>query len=135
MSRQRNNTSTNTPFSNYLYNFNGSTKVVMTIHNLDYMIVNYQLKKIMLIEEKRFNSELTYPQVEAFKIINGFMSTGNFDGYEYCGFHQLIFENTLPTDGKMTWDNVPIDEEKLTEILDFKANKVWYETLPKFRKL
>ena len=117
MSRERNDTSTNTPFSNYLYNFNGSEKSHMTFHNVDYIIYNFKKKKIMLIEEKRFNSELRNAQIEIFKIINCFLSTGNFKDYEYCGFHQLIFENTLPSDGKMIWDNIPIDEEKLIQIL------------------
>lgn len=133
MSRERNDTSTNTPFSNYLYNFNGSEKNHMTFNNIDYLICNYIKKKIMLIEEKRFNSELTFAQTEAFKIINGFLSTGNFKDYEYCGFHQLIFENTLPTDGKMIWDNIPIDEEKLIQILNFEADDIWYESLRKFK--
>jgi hypothetical protein len=135
ISRERNDKTTNTPFSNWLYNFSGETKLCLSIHNLDYVIINYKLKKIMLIEEKRYNSELSYSQIESFKVINGFMSTGNYNDYKYCGFHIIIFENTTPNDGKMWFDNILINEDKLIEILDFKGNEFWYINNLKFNKL
>ena len=132
MSRQRNDKSTNTEFSNWLYECGFESTCV---NNIDFLVVNYENKKFMLIEEKRHMSTLSFSQKSSFKILHGMCETGTFEDYIYCGFHKLVFQNTSPKDGRIWYDDIEIPEEKLLEIFTFNAADIYYQTLPTFKNL
>lgn len=85
--------------------------------NIDYMWNNYKSHEWMLIEEKRYGSQVKYPQDGMFKTIhNACRSDPN-----YRGFHFLVFEKTSPDDGWIKLDGKLISKEQLIKFLQFKS--------------
>ena len=65
--------------------------------NLDYIWENYKTGQFMLIEEKRYNSCLKFPQSKTFENLHR-----RLVGAEgYCGFFFIKFEKTSPEDGRI----------------------------------
>lgn len=87
--------------------------------NLDFIWVNYKTKQWMLIEEKRYNSELKLWQRNIFTTIHKACKSD----VNYKGFHFLQFEKTSPEDGKIFWDKKEITKEDLIKILCFDNAK------------
>lgn len=83
--------------------------------NIDFMWRSYKSKKWMLIEEKRFGKHVKYPQSRMFKIIDN-----SIDDPNYKGFHEVVFENTSPEDGKIYLDGKLVTKQQLLDFLRFK---------------
>ena len=96
------------------------SKLGYTTSNIDFMWFNYKNKMWMIIEEKRYGSQIRYAQKQIFNTINNAINDPN-----YKGFYILIFENTNPDDGKI-WlgklnkDMKEIDKIYLLRFLQFK---------------
>lgn len=90
--------------------------------NIDYMWKNYKTGEWMLIEEKRYNREPTWPQRGMFKTIHRAI-----DDDKYKGCHLLQFENTDPDDGEIRLDEILIDGETLMRFLKFEAEEEEYD--------
>ena len=131
MSKERINKNTNTDFSNYMYDYskhNLKTNGSITITDVDFMYYNYKKRKFMLLEEKCKNDFPSQSQSSCLNLLDKFMSSGSHEDYEYMGLHTIIFENTSPKNGKMTFDGIGIDEEKFHQIMNFEADNYWYQT-------
>lgn len=64
--------------------------------NIDYIWRNYKTGQWMIIEEKRYNTDVTFAQRKTFETINRSINDVN-----YKGFYILIFEKTSPDDGRI----------------------------------
>ncbi|HUS99891.1 MAG TPA: hypothetical protein VMY59_06190, partial [Candidatus Thermoplasmatota archaeon] len=86
-----------------------------TFHNLDYIEYCYKGKnkgKWMLIEEKRYSSDIRYSQEQIFKQLESVY----FVDRNFLGCHLIQFENTNPEDGKIYID---YEENTLDELIKF----------------
>ena len=83
--------------------------------NIDFMWRNYKSKLWMLIEEKRYMSQIKRWQAQMFKIIDFVCSADK----NYRGFHVLTFENSNPDDGKIYLDGNEITRKELLDFLRF----------------
>jgi hypothetical protein len=98
--------------------------------DLDYIWNNYKSDLWMLIEEKRYNSKMTYSQKQLFSILDGIAKNDN----KYKGFHLIVFEKTNPVDGKIKLDGKNINTLDLINFLKFKQSNKWYKTYYPIRK-
>jgi len=95
--------------------------------NLDYIWSNYKTGEWMLIEEKRYNAEMTFAQKQQFKQLDDVCQICN----DYNGFYLIVFENTSPSDGLITINHEAVTECELLEFLrfDLKINSYFSELL------
>jgi hypothetical protein len=100
-----------------------SSKLGYIATDLDYVWENYKTKQIMLIEEKRYMSKLTFAQTQTFRKLDDIMKLSP----HYCGFHLLQFEHKDPTDGRIFWNGDCINSDDLLDKLQFNnVNKGGY---------
>jgi hypothetical protein len=92
------------------------SKLGFVATNLDYIWSNYKTGDYMLIEEKRYNSEVRYAQKKLFNLLDKNLKSDP----KYKGLHILQFQNTSPEDGLIYWDNEIISKERLLDYLKFK---------------
>jgi hypothetical protein len=81
--------------------------------NLDYIWENYKTGQWLLLEEKRYNHQMTASQKKQFEKLDTLLR--GCKGYR--GFHFLNFEYTSPEDGKMWLDHKLITKHDLIEFL------------------
>ena len=86
--------------------------------NIDYLWRNYKTGLWMLIEEKRYNSQVKRWQKELFDLLNWCASKHP----RYRGFHILQFENTGPDDGAVIWDGEYVTRDQLIQFLRFEPD-------------
>lgn len=84
--------------------------------NIDYMWRNYKTGKWMLIEEKRYNSEIKFWQHKMFVILHKLCRLDK----NFKGFHLIVFESTSPDDGKIFLDKKEINRDILIKFLRFE---------------
>jgi len=87
-----------------------------TATNIDYIWHNYKTGDWMLIEEKRYNRDVSFTQKEMFKLVNKAIKNGH-NSKKYRGFHLLVFEKTSPEDGKVFLDRKEVTKEELLKFL------------------
>lgn len=88
--------------------------------NLDYIWSNYKTGKWMLIEEKRYMSQVKRWQSQLFGLIIWCAKIHP----KFCGFHVIRFEKTNPDDGKIYWNDREITKEDLLRILMFSDGAI-----------
>lgn len=106
-----------------------------TTSNLDYAWYRYTDAKIMLMEEKRYNADLTFSQRGLFAALDAALRLAYESGawsdsnkpIRYYGFHLLVFERTNPEDGRMWLDRCPVTVSALLAFLRFEADDTLYE--------
>ena len=115
MTKQRNDTHS-TEFGLWLRNQPEiDSKLGFVTTNIDFFWKNWKTSKFMLIEEKRYMSDMATFQRYIYKQLDdAFKNDPN-----YCGFHLLQFEKTSPTDGKIYLDHIEISENNLIKFLSF----------------
>jgi hypothetical protein len=84
--------------------------------NLDYIWENYKTGEWMLIEEKRYQSDVCFSQRQQLKNLNKRIG----DRTRYKGMHLLQFEKTSPEDGKIFLDRKEISKDQLLLFLKFQ---------------
>lgn len=84
--------------------------------NVDYIWENYKTGNFILLEEKRYKSDLTFSQKNQLKRL----SCELWESSKFKGFHLLQFENTNPDDGKIYLDRNEISKDQLIKFLQFK---------------
>lgn len=101
--------------------------------NIDYMWQNYHNGLWMLIEEKRYGTQLIFPQSAMIQHFDSICAVGSSN---YRGFHLIIFENTNPEDGRIFLDEQRIAVDDLLEFLRFEKGDDWYVSYfeKKYRK-
>ena len=92
------------------------TKLGFVATNLDYIWGNYDKKKWMLIEEKRWQAPLRHAQKQLIDLVDNCCNTDPM----YQGFALLQFERTSPEDGRIYWNNTEIDRDQLLKRLAFE---------------
>lgn len=117
-----------------------SRRAGLDIQNLDYIVhgyLNSHYVEIMHIEEKTNAVRLPRGQQETLGFhAQAFMAmerhglklqTNRGDKYvRYKGFHVLVFEKDWFDGGWVTWDNQPITEDQLRNIVAFNAHEDCY---------
>ena len=100
--------------------------------NLDYIWHDYIHGKIMLIEEKQFQSKSRFPQRDTHSIIAQALryACENKDFIRikaehpkrltYHGYYLIQFENTCPTDGWTKINGQPVTESQLLKFMLFE---------------
>lgn len=127
MTRQRND-SHSTEFGLWLRKQDAleSRRTGFTATNLDFILHNFKTKRFMLLEEKRFMSEVSFPQYEAMRIVHdAIVLSGNKN---YCGMFLLQFSNAGPDDSDQMLINriYTVNNEQLISFLSmdwFKDGK------------
>ena len=101
------------------------SKLGFVATNLDYIWKNYFTGLWLLLEEKRYNSKMTFSQKEMFRDLDAEARKNN----KYCGFHLLVFEKTSPKDGIIRLNGSIITTEQLIKFLRFETIvKGYFET-------
>jgi hypothetical protein len=83
--------------------------------NLDYIWRNYNTGDWMLIEEKRYLSNIKLWQKQLFDRIDRLCRSDS----HYKGFHKIVFEKTNPDDGFILLDDKRITKVELLNFLKF----------------
>lgn len=65
--------------------------------DIDYIWENYKTNELMLLEEKKYNTLPTLPQINLFKRLDRYLTVDPL----YKGYYVIVFENTTPDDGKI----------------------------------
>ena len=94
------------------------SKLGYLAYNLDYIWRNYKTGEWMMIEEKRYMSEMRFPQKETFKAVH----LACRHDKKYKGFYLLQFEKTSPDDGDIYINGKLSSRQELFDLLHFKRN-------------
>jgi len=87
------------------------------VTDLDFIMYNFNTKKIMLLEIKTRNSQPKKWQRRIFQDLARWIKNGIDSDWEFLGFHLIVFENTFFDDGKCYWDNKLSNEDEIRKIL------------------
>lgn len=91
------------------------SKLGFVATNIDYIWHNYNYKQWMLIEEKRYFSEMRYAQSKMLQM----MHTAANQHPQYRGFYFIQFQYTNPEDGLIRVNGHDFTKEKLMRLLQF----------------
>lgn len=83
------------------------------VSDLDFILLNYKAKTIMLVEVKTRNAKLREWQRRLFANLDKWIRKGIDDDWIYFGYHVIKFEHTFFNDGKCFFDNKEITEREL----------------------
>ena len=101
----------------------------LDINDIDYAVFNYLTGTLLLIEEKRFGSTVTYAQRDSFNLIHQMLKFAAESGQkfrtakgarsiQYLGFHTVTFSHSGPNDSEwITWDGKIIGKEDLSNMV------------------
>ena len=90
------------------------------VTDLDFLLYNYKTKKIMFMEVKTRHCELKRWQKIIFRNLHNWVKKGIDEDWTYQGYHLIQFENTNFEDGKVFFDYIESNEEKIIKILSLK---------------
>lgn len=105
----------------------GCTSKGYVNYNLDYILLCYSTNDLMIIEEKRHNTNPSYNQLMVHSLIdagmrfaceNGclFEIDGKMVELRYHGYHNITFQKTNPEDG---WTKIDSEEVSIEQLLSF----------------
>jgi len=127
MTRQKDDPNSGTQFGQWLRDNedlrSGTLHKGFAITNIDYLVLDCETGKWMLVEEKRGMSEVRWTQIDQFKRLHLSISSPL-----YHGFHILQFENSTPDDGRTWLDSKKVGVDMLTMFLAFRLPTEWYAT-------
>ena len=89
------------------------------VSDLDFVLCNEKTKKLMLVEAKCYNSVSRPWQKRLFNNIDRWIRNGVEPDWQYLGFHVVVFSNTAPNNGKISFNNKDITEDELKKLLSF----------------
>ena len=89
------------------------------VSDLDFVIYNYKSKKIIFLESKTYNKQISNWQRKLFEMLNRWIKNGTDEGYQNLGFHLVTFEKSGFNDGKVFFDKKEVNEQELKQILSF----------------
>lgn len=91
------------------------------VADVDFVLWNYQTRKLMLLEEKRMNKEMSeWHKILVKEVLHPALIKQQIEGkFEYLGFHLVQFENTSFADGHVYFDNELVSEDQLKAKLTF----------------
>lgn len=101
-------------------------QVHLIVTNLDYVLFEYKLRRLMLLEEKQYHGLLHRGQQSVFKILDQILTdhAASYD-IDYWGFYLLQFrdDGQVPGDD-MRLNGYTITEEVLIRHLNFEEKMV-----------
>ncbi len=86
------------------------------VSDLDFVLWNYKTRKLILLEVKTHHAECKNWQRNMWKNMNKWLKAGVSDGWEYLGFHLLVFHGK-DFSNPIYYDNKEITEQELKQIL------------------
>lgn len=117
MTRQEQTNHRSLAFSKWIRANLPDSRTKFYVYDVDYVILDWARKKVMLLEEKTHGAGVRYPQNKVIKLIDSWMRNGVNNGWEYKGYYTIVFENTSPMDGRIWFDDVEVNEDVLIDIL------------------
>ena len=104
-------------FSNWIRNNLPDSSFGFMVTDLDFILYNYNTKRIMLLEIKTRNTNLKIWQENIFNNLSRWINNGIDKGWEYLGFNIIKFQNISFNDGKCYLNNKEISEIELKRFL------------------
>jgi len=104
-------------FSNWIREKLPDSNTGYRCYDVDFVLWNKHLKKIMFVELKSYNSKPRPDQYLMFTFLNRWILKGIDKDWSYCGYHLIQFENTSFEDGKCFLDGNEILEDDLINFL------------------
>lgn len=89
------------------------------VSDLDFILYNYKTKKLKLLEVKTRGSRMPEFQRCIFRDLSHWITRGIDGGWQYLGFHLLVFEKTSFDDGRVYLDGKEVTEAELVRKLSF----------------
>ena len=83
------------------------------VTDVDFILENWKTRKIMFLEVKTRSASVKLGQNILFHNIARWIAKGIDRGWEFCGYHTVVFENTFFDDGKCFFDDDEITETEL----------------------
>jgi hypothetical protein len=87
--------------------------------NIDYIWENYKTGEWMILEEKRYNSEVKFYQKRIFDRLDKV----SVNDPNYKGVYIIVFENTSPEDGNIYINGTLSTKQDLLDLLQFKLTQ------------
>lgn len=93
------------------------------VYDIDWIILNWETKQFMLLEEKVHGYQVNETQGEVFNFVHKVLTEGikSWPDWKYKGFYSVIFENKTFEDGKCYFGNrnsmVEVTQEELKKLL------------------
>lgn len=81
--------------------------------DLDFMLWNWKTQKVLLLETKTRNAEMSKGQRMQFERLAKWVEQGIDPDWDFAGFHVVKFENTNFDDGEVYLDGEKVTEEEL----------------------
>lgn len=106
-------------FSGWIRSHLPDSSVGFGVSDLDFIVCNWKEKKLMFLEVKINNGQLTYFQKKIYTDLHRWIKNGIDDGWKYYGFNLITFENRSFEDGKCYLNNKEISEFDLINFLSF----------------
>jgi hypothetical protein len=99
-----------------------------SVTDIDFVLMNYMTKDVMLLEEKCRNAEPSYNQHKILEKLNKWIKIGvlmdDEPGWKYHGLHLIQFEKEGPDDGgEIKIDHKLVTNEQLKKFLSFEFFK------------
>ena len=122
MTRQEYSNTRSLVFSGWIRNKLPASNTGFCVTNQDWVLWNWQERKLMFVEEKTHNGKLASWFHKLIKevlhpAISKFAKESEID---YRGYHLIQFENEGPEDGKIFLDYREIAEQELIDFLSMK---------------
>lgn len=83
------------------------------VTDLDFILYNYNTKRVMLLEIKTKNTNLKEWQKIIFNNLSRWIKNGINDNWDFLGFNVVKFQNTFFDDGECYLNNQKITENEL----------------------
>lgn len=110
-----------TPFGLWIPENCKSSRDGLSVSNLDYVFEDFKKKRLMLVEEKRYNGALYHAQRLTFKVLDKMLrQVARSHGYDYWGFYLVVLAKELPEDGVRLNGN-PVSVDQLIKHLNFEV--------------
>jgi hypothetical protein len=120
MTRAANDIARFTPFSRWVRKYCKDSKKGLSLTNLDFIMVEYKQKKVFMLEEKQYMSDLKTGQRIIFQLVDGvFREHFQRIGYDYWGFFLIQLPKERPEEG-MKLNYKEITSEQLKQHIDFE---------------
>lgn len=123
MTRQEITGIRNLDFSGWVRKYLPDSATGFLVSDLDFVFLDWQKKKLMLLEVKTRNADLKPWQQNLFAHLTRWIGNGIDSGWKFLGFHVLKFENTFFDDGKVWFDGKETDECNLIEDINLMFHK------------
>lgn len=105
-------------FSGWIRRMLPDSSTGFLVSDLDFILWNYNTRRLMLIEVKTRGAKMRFWQEGLFNTLDQILTIGSSTaGVDYLGFHCIRFENTTFSDGRCMIDGELVTESELIDYL------------------